>query len=378
MSDEIKKIQELKNKLKYAMMDMDRAQRLAKMGSWRHHHRNKKLTWSDETYRIFEIEKEDAGEIEFNYFFKYVHPDEKKSVWLAYQSHIRHHTPYQVVHKLVLADGQVKYIDSRCETTFDESGKAIVSNGTVQDITEHKLTELALIEKEQQLIQQSRLAQMGEMISMIAHQWRQPLTAISASTNNLSLKLMLGDVDTEEFKKEIALIDDYSQHLSTTINDFRNFFKENKEKESTTLEEIVQSTLGIVEMSTKNKGIAITTKLECSSPLETYVSELKQVVLNLIKNAEDILLEKEIDDPKITLATSCDQNGHVVQVKDNAGGVPEVIKEKIFDPYFSTKLEKDGTGLGLYMSKTIIEDHCKGRLSVENDNEGAVFTVWLP
>jgi len=252
---------------------------------------------------------------------------------------------------------------------------ASISNGIVianiSDITELKKQEIALL-------QQSRLAQMGEMISMIAHQWRQPLTAISATTNNLSLKLLLGEIDTAEFTKELDLIADYSQHLSHTIDDFRGFFKDDKEKEITTLDEIANSTLGILKLSIENQNIKIITNLDCNKELTTYANELKQVVLNLIKNAQDILLEKNIENPTITISSTFKNNTHILIVQDNAGGVPDDIIGEIFDPYFSTKKEKDGTGLGLYMSKTIIEEHCGGKLSVSNDKDGAVFLVALP
>ncbi|NOQ32068.1 MAG: DUF3365 domain-containing protein [Helicobacteraceae bacterium] len=233
-------------------------------------------------------------------------------------------------------------------------------------------------EKQQEKIlrQQSRLAQMGEMISMIAHQWRQPLNAISLTSNNLQFKLSMDDVDKDFFKQEIALIDDYSQHLSNTIDDFRGFFDKDKTKEITNISILVENTLEIVKVSVENKDIKIITILNCHKELKTYTSEVKQVILNLIKNAEDILIENEIKQPLISIETICTKDdSHQLIIKDNAGGIPEDIIDKIFDPYFSTKLEKDGTGLGLYMSKTIIEEHCGGKLSVENDEYGAVFRM---
>ena len=232
-------------------------------------------------------------------------------------------------------------------------------------------------QQDHQIIQQARLAQMGEMISMIAHQWRQPLNSISLTSSNLKIKCMLDDMDKDIFEKELNLIEDYSQHLSETIDDFRIFFKENKEKKITTLEEIVNSTLGIVKVSIENKGIKINKLFNCNNKLETYSNEVRQVVLNLIKNAEDVLLDKNIKNANITIETMFNKESqkYILMIKDNAGGIPEDIMDKIFDPYFSTKKEKDGTGLGLYMSKTIIEDHCNGKLTVINDEEGAVFTI---
>jgi len=231
-----------------------------------------------------------------------------------------------------------------------------------------------LREKDQAMLQQSRLAQVGEMMSMIAHQWRQPLTAISAASGNLTLKAKFDKLDNETVENIGEKISGYAQHLSATIDDFRDFFKPNKENTKTTYKELIKSVLSIVESSIKNYNITLTQQLQNEIELYTYENELKQVILNLIKNAEDILKDKEIPNPKITI----ESDGYILRVKDNAGGVPDDIIEKIFDPYFSTKTEKDGTGLGLYMSKTIIEEHCGGKLSVYNDAEGAVFEIELP
>ncbi|RLA78324.1 MAG: hypothetical protein DRG78_15425 [Epsilonproteobacteria bacterium] len=227
--------------------------------------------------------------------------------------------------------------------------------------------------KDQQLIQQSRLAQMGEMISMIAHQWRQPLAAISSTSTSISLKAQLNKLDNDLAIRLSNKISDYSLHLSSTIDDFREFFRTNKEKRDITYNELIQSVLSIVETSILNKNININKNINCNDTLSTYPNEVKQVILNIIKNAEDILLEKNIQNPTITIETKC---GELV-IRDNAGGIPNDIIDKVFDPYFSTKTEKDGTGLGLYMSKTIIEKHCGGELTVANNDEGAVFTIKL-
>jgi len=239
--------------------------------------------------------------------------------------------------------------------------------------------ELQIIrEKDKQLLHQSRLAQMGEMINMIAHQWRQPLSAISATSTNISLKLMFDECDKDELAYEVEKISKYSNHLSDTIDDFRNFFKQNKEKKVIALQELIDGTLHIARVSIENHNIQIKTNLCCNKKIKTYPNEVKQVLLNLLKNAQDALLENKIQNPYIEIETICgEKNETFILVKDNAGGIPTDIIDKIFEPYFSTKLEKDGTGLGLYMSKTIIEDHCDGKLYVKNAQEGAVFTIKL-
>jgi signal transduction histidine kinase len=257
--------------------------------------------------------------------------------------------------------------------TLEYSQELQSNNRTLEERVKEEIE--IIKQKDRQLIQQSRLAQMGEMISMIAHQWRQPLTAISATTNNLNLKLMIGDMDSELFQKELSLIAEYSEHLSNTIDDFRGFFKENKTKETTTLEDVVNGTLDIIRKSIENKNIEIKTQFNCKEKFKTYPNEVKQVILNIMKNAEDALIDNKIKNPYIIIKTICNSKELILKIKDNAGGIPTKVIDKIFDPYFSTKLEKDGTGLGLYMSKTIIQDHCDGKLNVINSNDGAEFTV---
>ena len=232
-------------------------------------------------------------------------------------------------------------------------------------------------EKDKQMFQQSKMAQMGEMLSMIAHQWRQPLSAINATAISINLKAHFNDLKAEKVIEQTDNIAKYSQHLSQTIDDFRNFFKSNKEIEIVNFNELVKDVLSIVQISIENKNIKIIENSSSSEKFETYPNELKQVILNLIKNAEDILLEKEIENPYIKIDIKKEQDKHILEVSDNGGGVDERIIKKIFHPYFSTKKEKDGTGLGLYMSKTIIEDHCKGTLTVSNSNDGAVFKITL-
>ncbi len=232
-----------------------------------------------------------------------------------------------------------------------------------------------LREKDFFMFQQSRLAQMGEMLSMIAHQWRQPLNAISSTATALKLKALRGKANEDIIIETTDKISFYIKHLSNTIDDFRDFFKPKKEKQEISFDILIESALLIVKPSLDDKKIEIITKLNSQNTFVSYANELKQVILNLIKNAEDVLIEKEIKEPKIIIKTYEKDNLHILEVSDNAGGIPKDIMPKIFDPYFSTKIKKDGTGLGLYMSKMIVEDHCKGKLEVENYKNGALFRV---
>lgn len=233
--------------------------------------------------------------------------------------------------------------------------------------------------KDQQMLEQSRLAQMGEMLSMIAHQWRQPLSAITATTGSITLHLALEEkCNPELIEESVEKINTYTQYLSTTISDFRNFFKPDKEMSLTTLEEVVSDSLSIIGSSLESHGIELGRKVETASMVLTYPNELKQVVLNILKNAQDIFVEKRIETPKIMMHIQQFEEMVELSIHDNAGGVkPEHLKQ-IFDPYFTTKHQSDGTGLGLYMSKMIVEDHCKGTLEVANVDDGACFYLRLP
>ena len=241
---------------------------------------------------------------------------------------------------------------------------------TMMDLTDVK-------EKEKLLHKQARLAQMGEMMSMIAHQWRQPLNAISATSTSINLKAKLGKLENDYTLEMTDNISEYAQHLSDTIDDFRNFFKPNKEKSETSYSELLESVLKIIETSIFNNGISLIKDLESQDRFVSYPNELKQVILNLFKNAEDALIDKNVQDAFIKVRTYKKAKKLILELSDNAGGVPEEIIDRVFNPYFSTKKKKDGTGLGLYMSKLIIEEHCNGALSVKNSKEGAVFKITL-
>lgn len=191
------------------------------------------------------------------------------------------------------------------------------------------------------------------------------------------MKIMLDKIDKKVFEEEITLIDRYSQYLSKTIDDFRNFFKKNKTKTNVTPKEIFEDTLKIIGKSLENKNIKIIKKYNSDKKFWTYKNELIQVILNIIKNAEDAILEKDIKNPYIILGAENTKDSIIMTVEDNAGGIPSEVADKIFDPYFSTKFQKDGTGLGLYMSKIIIENHCGGSLKVQNGKDGAIFFIEL-
>ena len=276
------------------------------------------------------------------------------------------------------------FIDEKRSKMLETKSDAISKfNDTLQSKIDDEVQKNR--DKDEQIMQQSRLAQMGEMISMIAHQWRQPLGSISSAVMSIQTKLEVGkfdlsdDTDRDKFiaycDKKYSNINGYVQFLSTTIDDFRNFFKPDKEKEEIELNIPLDRALQIVEVSMKNKGIEIIKDYKCKDKILMYQNEVMQVVLNIIKNAEDNFIEKRIENPQIIISTLKENDEYIMQISDNGGGIPAGILEKIFDPYFSTKKEKNGTGLGLYMSKTMIEEHHDGSLICENIDDGVRFKL---
>ena len=242
-------------------------------------------------------------------------------------------------------------------------------------------------EQFKQLMAQSRLAQMGEMISMIAHQWRQPLGAISATSANLKLKLELEtfDLQTQEgrakeqeyFLSKLSNIEDFVQSLTTTIDDFRNFYKPNKHASHEHINKAFEHAFHIMESAFSTRKIELIKQKTSTKKVEFYESELTQVLLNILKNAQDNFDEKGIEKPKLYISCEDTKDGVDIKISDNGGGIDDATLEKIFDPYFSTKEDKNGTGLGLYMSKMIIEEHHQGELFAKNTPEGVCFTIRL-
>ncbi len=230
-------------------------------------------------------------------------------------------------------------------------------------------------QNEQMLIQQSRQAAMGEMIGNIAHQWRQPLNALGLVLQNIHFTYQMDDLTDEFMEQSVEKGKNLTSNMSKTIDDFRDFFKPNKLKENFNVCQTIENTIDLIEASYKNSNIELQVDLDENIELQGYPSEFSQVVLNIISNAKDALIEHRADDRVIKIVSFSKDGQAIITIEDNAGGIPEDIINKIFDPYFSTKEEGKGTGIGLYMSKTIVETNMGGKLSVENADNGAVFTV---
>ncbi len=233
-------------------------------------------------------------------------------------------------------------------------------------------------EKEQMLIQQSRLAAMGEMIGNIAHQWRQPLNALGLILQNIQIAYETGRLDEEFLNQSVNRGKKLIETMSRTIDDFRNFFKPNKNKERFDVAQSIRSALELVESAFKNHEIKVRLDLQQNLEVTGYPGEFSQVLLNLLNNAKDALLENRKEDREIHIEAKEEGTKIIVTVEDNAGGIPPAIMDKIFDPYFTTKDEGKGTGLGLYMSNMIIQRSMHGHIRVTNSDNGARFIIEIP
>jgi signal transduction histidine kinase len=241
--------------------------------------------------------------------------------------------------------------------------------------------------KELMLLQQSKMASIGEMIGNIAHQWRQPLSAISSTASS---HIVLGKMDLltqEKSDQMLEQIVEHTQFLSQTIDDFRNFFRSDKEHIAFKMIDVVEQCDKILSGVMKTKSITFIKEIE-DIELFSLKNEFIQVILNLIKNAIDAM-EEILDDEKkfILLRAYKNERYAVIEVCDSAKGIPDSIIGKVFEPYFTTKHQALGTGIGLFMSIEIIQKHMHGNLSVENkmtkftehqELYGACFTIKIP
>jgi signal transduction histidine kinase len=228
-------------------------------------------------------------------------------------------------------------------------------------------------QKEQMLINQSKLAALGEMLGNIAHQWRHPLTRLSLLIQNLEMAANMNKADKsyiQKFKeKAMAQIN----YMSQTIDDFTNFFKKDTKKVEFSPKEIIEEALKLMEGRIKQNKVDVEIDVKKDELIKGYKTEFSQVILNIINNAIDILKERDIKNRKIFIRI----DGKRIEIEDNAGGIPEEIKDKIFEPYFTTKFQSQGTGIGLYMSRIIITQHFNGKLYAYNSEKGAVFVIDL-
>ena len=270
---------------------------------------------------------------------------------------------------------------------LDKKGKVIGILALTQDITEQINNINQLKEQEKLIIQQSRLASMGEMIANIAHQWRQPLSIISTLATGIKLEKELKICEEKYEIESLDIINQNAQYLSKTIDDFRNYFKKSNYTSTIFTNNLFEKTLKLISPRLKDRNVKIVLNNE-NIEIATYENEVVQVYINIINNAIDAFEDfKDLDyDKYIFIETKKIDNNVEIEIKDNAGGIEEEIISKIFEPYFTTKNEKQGTGLGLFMCNEIITKHLKGDIQALSSTfkyegkeyKGTTFKITLP
>ena len=234
-------------------------------------------------------------------------------------------------------------------------------------------------EKEKQIFQQSKRAQLGEMIGNIAHQWRQPLSVISTTASGLELQKEFGDLSDKEFSHGIKKIMETTVYLSTIIDEFRDFISSSDESSDFILQDSMDKMLRINEATLHSNHINLVKKYSKEAiNIHSKEGEISQVILNIINNAKDILCERDIKDKEITISVTANQHNAIIMIEDNAGGIEEDILPKVFDPYFTTRHQSQGKGIGLYMCNTIVTQNLKGEINVINGTRGALFSIEIP
>lgn len=247
-----------------------------------------------------------------------------------------------------------------------------------------KLEKLVAIEveknrqKDKIMFQQNKMAAMGEMLNNIAHQWRQPLMELSSLFIPIQAKLEINNqLSKTQLLDAIDRLNGITKYMSNTIDDFRNFFVNDKEKVKFKLSDQINSSMGILSVGLKKNGIMLDIIIKKNPTLYACKNEYTQVLINIINNAKDVLIHRQISKPKIIITLSESEEFAILSVEDNAGGIKISNIEDVFKPFF-THEKKDGTGVGLFMSKLIIENNMNGKLEVSNTEKGASFQIKVP
>ena len=289
--------------------------------------------------------------------------------------------------QVTIKENITKIVNTSKVPLLDEEGKVIGILAITQDITEQINNINQLKEQEKLIIQQSRLASMGEMIANIAHQWRQPLSIISTLATGIKLEKELAISNEQSEIDSLDMINQNAQYLSQTIDDFRNYFKKSNYMNTIFTNNLLDKTLKLIAPRLKNKNIKIIMNNE-NIEIETYENELVQIYINIINNAIDAFEDfKEVDYTKyIFIEIKKIDASLEIKIKDNAGGIEDEIMNRIFEPYFTTKEEKQGTGLGLFMCNEIVTKHLKGDIQALSSTfsyegkeyKGTTFKITLP
>lgn len=289
-------------------------------------------------------------------------------------------TSFNNMSKELAKTDKIKVLNTQLKKTSQE---LIVAKKELEELN-NSLEERIKIEIEKNtkhqmiLMHQSKLVQMGEMIENIAHQWRQPLAQINSSILIIDAVLTKRQFCDNLIEDKLLEIESFTAYMSKTINDFKGFFNPNKKKTIFTIDEAMKRSYDILKGSIKVHDIKVDINIPKELKCNSHLGDLQQVLLTLLNNAIDALVSNKIKNARIVIQASLKNKNIIITIEDNALGINEKIIHKIFDPYFTTKHKSQGTGLGLYMAKMIIESGLNGTLNMENKNQGACFTIKIP
>ncbi|WP_122893271.1 PAS domain-containing sensor histidine kinase [Arcobacter peruensis] len=291
---------------------------------------------------------------------------------------------------ILIPDVNEKYIKFNSKTfqeisLLTKNGNIVPCIIKIKDIT-IKQRELKMVsildlrqmkEQEALLVEQSKFAAMGELLSMIAHQWRQPLTSLSSIILRLNLKIKTNTIDMNFFDKKLNSMNEQIQYLSNTIDDFSNFMLPNKKKEKVNLVQITSLAINLIKESFSLSNIEVIVKETPLNEIMIYKNEILQVLLNLLNNSKDAFISNNTKLAIIEIYFKEDELSQIIYIQDNAGGIKDEVMNNIYKPYFSTKEKKNGTGLGLYISKVIVEKHLNSSLELSNNKNGVLAKLVL-
>lgn len=227
------------------------------------------------------------------------------------------------------------------------------------------------------ILSEKKFAAMDEVLKNIAHQWRQPLSQVNSAVLVIDDRMYEKDFKDDVVEEKLLEIESLTKYMSKTIDDFKSFFNENKKQEKFFIKDLIDKSIYIIKGTLLTYNIEVENRADKKFMYHGYPNELEQVILVILNNAKDVLVSRSIQSPKIIVDVLNVKDSFHINIKDNGGGIDEAVMDKIFDPYFTTKYKSQGTGLGLYFSKIIVQDRMNAELSVQNTKSGACFTIVL-
>ncbi len=333
-----------------------------------------------------------------------IHPDDTEMVENTVLKAVNIKKPFEIQYRVIHLDGTIKWVYERGQAFFNKNGEVCCLDGVIVDDTVRKKMEDNLhelnrnlekkvkeeienrMQKEQLLIQQSKLAAMGDMIGAIAHQWRQPLNALGVMIQDIQDAYEFGELDKKYIDEMVKDSGDQIQFMSKTIDDFRNFYRASKDKETFSVIKAIKSVVSLQDAQLKHNRINVVIDSKSTGALTVtgHPNEFQQVVINIINNGRDAIIEAREErtliegESEISIDISLEEETITIITENKGKNIPAEIMNRIFEPYFTTKKLNEGTGIGLYMSKVIIENNMGGRLFATNVSDGVRFTIELP